>query len=63
MARAQADADAAIGGTIDYTRTFLVSVWGAGGWAGSYSWDLARGGVGDWALAPVVAPPRPSDGA
>jgi hypothetical protein len=54
MARAQEDASAAIGGTIDYTRTFLVSVWGAGGWAGSYSWDLARGGVGDWALAPVV---------
>jgi hypothetical protein len=64
MDRAESDASAAIGGVIPYTRTFLVSAWGAGGFAGAFSWDLARGGVGDWSLAPVagrLVPPMPPD--
>lgn len=51
MGRAWNDARSRIGGFIPYTRAALVSAWGAGGFAGSFSWDRAHGGVGDWALA------------
>jgi hypothetical protein len=45
---------------IPYTRAFLVTAWGAGGWAGAWGWDIAKGGVGDWALAPAVGRRTPS---
>jgi hypothetical protein len=54
VAQANADASAAIGGTIPYTRAMLVMAWGAGGWAGSYSWDVAHGTIGDFAIAPAA---------
>ena len=50
MARAWDDARTRVGGFIPYTRAVLVSAWGAGGFAGAFSWDLAHGGVGDWSL-------------
>jgi hypothetical protein len=58
------EADAAIGGTIPYTRAMLVTAWGAGGFAGAYGWDIGLGGVGDVALAPAVGlemPPIQTD--
>jgi hypothetical protein len=58
--RALSDADAAIGGTIPYTRAMLVMAWGAGGWAGAWSWDIARGVIGDLAVAPAADVPIPS---
>jgi hypothetical protein len=52
--QALAEASAAIGGEIPYTRAMLVMAWGAGGWAGGWSWDYARGLVGDFAIAPAA---------
>jgi hypothetical protein len=46
--------------SIPYTRAFLVTAWGAGGWAGAFGWDIGQGGVGDWALAPAVGRRTPS---
>jgi hypothetical protein len=42
-----------------YRRYVLVMAWGAGGWAGSSGWDIAKGGVGDWAVAPAAGAPVP----
>ncbi|MGI8810855.1 MAG: Calx-beta domain-containing protein [Acidimicrobiales bacterium] len=38
-------------GVIPYARGVLVMAWGAGGFAGAWSWDRALGGVGDWSFA------------
>ena len=48
-----ADSSTAIGGMIPYTRAMLVMAWGAGGWAGGFGWDYARGVIGDFAIAPA----------
>ena len=36
---------------VPYRRYQFVMAWGAGGWAGSWGWDIAKGGIGDWAIA------------
>ena len=48
------EGSSAIGGVVPYTRAMLVMAWGAGGWAGGWSWDLARGVIGDFAIAPAA---------
>ena len=58
--RAFADASAATGGTIPYTRAMLVMAWGAGGWAGAWGWDIARGAVGDISIASAAGLRTPS---
>lgn len=52
--QALADGEAAIGGTIPYTRAMLVMAWGGGGWAGAWGWDISRGAIGDFAIAPAA---------
>ena len=51
---ATSESSAAIGGVIPYTRALLVMAWGAGGWAGANGWDVARGAIGDFAIAPAA---------
>jgi Bacterial Ig domain len=59
MNQAFREAASAIG-TIPYTRVMVVMAWGAGGWAGSYGWELGRGGVGDIAIAPAAGKKTPA---
>jgi Bacterial Ig domain/PA14 domain len=60
MDQAFAEADAAVGGLIPYTRAILVSAWGGGGFAGAFGWDRAHGGAGDWSLAPAAGVSTPA---
>ena len=60
MNEAFADGKAAIGGEIPYARAVLVMAWGGSGFAGSFSWDLAHGAIGDWALAPATGMTTPA---
>ena len=39
---------------VPYARSVLVMMWGAGGVAGSYSWDYPLAAVGDWTFAGIV---------
>ncbi len=41
----------AVAPAVPYRRYLFVMAWGAGGWAGSWGWDIAKGGVGDWSIA------------
>ncbi len=41
----------AVAPVVPYRRYSIVMAWGTGGWAGSWGWDIALGGVGDWATA------------
>jgi hypothetical protein len=64
MGWAWREAQAAIGDVIPYTRVIQVMAWGAGGFAGSFSWDIPLGRVGDSVIASVVGvpiPPMPAD--
>ncbi|MGH2705645.1 MAG: Ig-like domain-containing protein [Actinomycetota bacterium] len=58
MSQAFVDANAATP-RIGYTRAIHVSAYGAGGWAGSWGWDIAQSGTGDFALAPAAGLPIP----
>jgi CARDB/Bacterial Ig domain/PA14 domain len=60
MSQALAEADAAIGGRIPYTRAVLVMGWGGDGFAGAWSWDVVAGLVGDLALAAAAGVETPA---
>jgi hypothetical protein len=58
------EAQAHVGDMIPYTRAVHVIAWGAGGFAGSFSWDHPLSGIGDWALGSITGvpiPPMPPD--
>lgn len=54
VSEATSESSKAIGGVIPYTRALLVMAWGAGGWAGANGWNIARGAIGDFAIAPAA---------
>ncbi|MGH2650922.1 MAG: Ig-like domain-containing protein, partial [Actinomycetota bacterium] len=58
MDRAWSESDAVVH-TLPYTRAMLVMAWGTGGFAGSFGWDIARGGVGEYGFASAVGVPVP----
>ena len=54
MSTAIAESRDAIGGIIPYEREMVVLAWGAGGWAGGWSWNNPQAGVGDWGVGPLT---------